>query len=90
MTQFCHDFLIFIKGGKVMKSKDLPLNLVVGCLAEYVEANFFDMTLHCFIENNTVDEEIPGHPMEDRVVEMVFHYFTTTTLLNGQIMLFCS
>ena len=68
-----------------MEKIDLPLNVVVGCLAKHVETNFFSTTLQQYIIKNTVDEEIPGHPMEDRVVEMVFHYFTTTTLLNAQI-----
>ena len=73
-----------------MEKIDLPLNVVVGCLAEHIETNFFSTTLWRFIINNTADEEIPGYPMEDRVVEMVFHYFTTTTLLNAWIMPFCS
>ena len=62
----------------MIKSIDLPLNVVVGCLAEHVETNFFDTTLHHFIENNFPnDEEIVGYPMEDRVVDMVYHYYTT-------------
>ena len=32
-----------------------------------------------------MDREVPGHAMEDRVIEMVFHYYTTTTLLNARI-----
>ena len=67
VMQFFQDFQIFIQGAKVMEKIDLPLNVVVGCLAKHVETNFFSTTLRQFIINNTVDKEIPGHTMEESV-----------------------
>ena len=86
VSQFCHTFKLYIKGGKMIKSIDIPLNIVIGCLAEHIQTNFFDTTLCCFIENNIPNyEEIEGEPMEDRVINIIYHYYMTMTLLHAQI-----
>ena len=55
-------------------------------LSDFVETNFFNTTLRRFIENNIPNEEDRvGGKTEDSVIDMIFHYYSTTTLLHARI-----
>ena len=79
VAKFCDSFEVYVKGGKIMKGINLPINVVMGILAQFVETNFYDTPLRRFIENN-IPEENDNILSEDSVIKYIYHYYTSTTL----------
>ena len=57
VAKFCHTFRLYIQAGKLLKSVDIPYNIVMGYLSDFVETNFYNTTLCQFIDNNIPNEE---------------------------------
>ena len=82
VAKFCYAFDIYIKGGKIMNNVNLPVNMVLGVLVQCVEPMFFTTTLRNFILNN-IPKEDNNIPNEERIVEYIYHYYTSSILLHA-------
>ena len=84
VAKFCQTFRVYIQAGKVMESINIPYSMVMGHLSEFIESNFYDNTLCLFKDNNIPSEQDgAGRMTEDYIIDMVFHYYLTTSLLHA-------
>ena len=90
VTAWCQTFLVYIKAGKVSKSLDLPFNMVVGHVAKWVEIEFFNTTLRVYIDKNEPeDDPLDNRMSENIVVDLIYHYYSSTMLLYSRITALC-
>ena len=86
VTTWCQTFKTYIQAGKVKPSLNIPYNMIVGHVAKLCETEFFDNTLRLFINNNRPEEEIVEARMsEDIIVDLIYHYYSSTSLVYSQI-----
>ena len=86
MAKFCQTFRLYIEAGKVVESIEIPYQVVMGYLSDFLDTHFYDTTLCLFIDNNIPKEEDRGgRKTEDSIIDMIFHYYSTTSLLHARI-----
>ena len=60
--------------------------MIVGHVSKLCETQFFDNILRLFINYNRPDEEILNARMsEDIIVDLIYHYYLTTSLVYSRI-----
>ena len=65
---------------------NVPHNMILGHLSKLCETQFFDNILRLFINNNIPnEEELKARMSEDIIVNLIYHYYSTTSLVYSQI-----
>ena len=86
VTFWCETFKTYIKAGKIRQSLNIPYSMVVGYVAKHADPDFFDTTLRVFINQNCPEEDpLDNRMSEDIIVELIYHYYSSTTLLHSRI-----
>ena len=86
VTTFCQKFKTYIISGKAKESMNVPHNMVMGVLSGLCETQFYDNVLRLYIKNNRPPtDEYDDRMSEDIIVDLIYHYYSSTSLVYSRI-----